>query len=264
MTDTPVLKTAEEHGVPLVLFSGGLDSTYALYRALHEYEQVDVVIGSLESQYHKNLRETKATGDILDALFEIPESETFGRISTLLRIPTMGTYSRGRPSLQPLSWFYAAAGACCSETTSEVIMGYVRGDSWEKMYDRLTYTWDYITSLCGVTGFKGKRPELSMPLIGTTKAEILLKLPPHLAALTSWCESQDEGNDCGICQSCTRMLTESLSLKYFHPKEYESLSILPRLQAMHDRFVANLNKRTQDHPKNPTQTQGDSSDTGTQ
>ncbi len=239
------LISVEDGGVPLVLFSGGLDSTYLLFHALRAYECVDVVSMELTLQHEKNKREKLAREKIITSMKRVTKNDKlYGRISIIHDDVPVPGYNHGNVHLgQPSLWMLAAM---CSVTpqTSVIYHGIVNSDNCSVMMDSVSNAWNAIQKASRCTGFNGELIKYEAPLVFCDKKELLITeaLWPVYRHI-SWCESHSKGNDCGICKSCHVMANTASFFKTFRPSIYDLFPFKARLE----KLMTKVKKYYSDH-----------------
>lgn len=194
-----------EDAVPLVLFSGGVDSTYLLYKTLKEYKKVRVISAALTIQTEKSIRETDARQLILDELHQMRgEDPTIGEV----RIGHTACIHDGQTSVtalcQPLHWITLAT-AYSLPNTNEVRIGYVKDDGPYTDNKNFQALWKAACVVTGCRSQDGQPPLLTFPLANMTKDEIIQAIPSRLLRFTTWCEDGGTLDACGYCSPCRRM-----------------------------------------------------------
>lgn len=206
---------AADNKRPLLLFSGGLDSTYLLWSTLSEDKQaVDLIYINGNQGRHKTAAELKARGLIIDWLKEnVPDCPPIYELSVRSKIDMSREQNTFK---QALPWFVGAMEVVDPDTHTQVNIAYVSGDQISSMLDNLSYSWNYMWPVC-----KGSSlVPLNFPLRHFTKAIILDRIPKELYKLTWVCETptadtHDLQTDtytyvaCNKCAACTTRKVES-------------------------------------------------------
>lgn len=221
--------------LPLILFSGGLDSTFLLFEALKKSD-VDVVYVR-----HHNIREEKinkekeASEQILELLqYDTRLRERYdikyrvrrklwahGQFNNLGNYPGPGAIVMP----QPVMWLSAILSSINLRDTSDVEMAYVQGDCAIARLNYIRDGWSNLLYACfDYDGLGGHWPDLRFPLVFMSKAEIIQRMPKKLTELTWSCElpirvSDTEIKACGECVPCiTRKVAE-----YHHSLKYKDV-----------------------------------------
>lgn len=235
--------------IPLVIFSGGFDSTFLLYLLLGQYAQVDIVSVELSGQPKKTARETAAIGKLAAALHRKHRKDpvNFGQVRSSFRVT--GNGAKHGDSQMPMGqapiWMAVALQFVTSKT-HEVHIGYVKGDDQAVTFTHIQEAWEKLMDVCGAGLVEDRsRPKLKAPLIFATKEDILKSGLPKLFNYVSWCESVAKENDCGICSSCQRMMKAINTWQFMYPDSYSESGIYKgRFTSMVRKWRASQNKRT--------------------
>ncbi|MNQ21284.1 hypothetical protein D3C85_343960 [compost metagenome] len=172
---------------PLVLFSGGLDSTFNMLR--HTLEGVSVDYVYIDGGQGKNkVNSEEATIDrILTALHEHArrkEKSVYHRFSThpLSKVNFCNTPSAGWR--QPIPWLVSALEVVDPEKHSVVEVSYVQGDEIISRIPELKAAWAAMWAITKI----GELVPLEFPLKDISKQAILCQMPAELYHLTWVCE----------------------------------------------------------------------------
>lgn len=210
-----------DQGVPLVVFSGGLDSTYLLCWMLQNYKEVDILTVELKGHVYKTPREKQARERIIAELVKMrrDDPDKFGKIRHHREEQGKGFIEQGILPIasQPLEWMRAAMHSLSTDTT-KVVLGYVKSDSNERL-ESMVKAWDLLIYALHVEAVGGKVVNLEFPIIGCEKEFILTQLPINLLRHVSWCETQSPKQFCNSCMPCVKMFSTLLAA--------ENLGILP-------------------------------------
>lgn len=234
--------TLRTDDVPLILFSGGLDSTVLLNEALNVYAEVDVVFVKLIGQVEQHKRQAKAVKILTDE-FEKKRRATVGMIGRIRNINAFDIPGHHLGSLrfgQGHGWLFAALNNLRTDNKT-VQVGYVLGDSAYSVIHDLTKAWEYLVKAALVTHIDhGYLPDLKFPLMYKTKTELINSLDERFLKHVSWCESSDKGTDCGQCPSCKRMIGDLASFKIFYPEKFNSSFLRKRNDLMLEKYTKSL------------------------
>jgi hypothetical protein len=226
--------TKENQAVPLVLFSGGLDSTAVLEWALKEYRRVDVLSFEMSGQPEKSQKEEKARRAIFLELSRLhaEDPKTYGEIGMhfVERIPGLKRFHCSSRMPQMAGWLGATPNYVSMQTNA-VYVGTVLGDTQGTRFTDAQWAWSYLCSTTETTGFEGQAPQLEAPYRYKTKNELLELVSPSLLQHVQWCEGKDEG-DCGKCDSCLRMLQVAAISSTLHPEIYDASLLKDRLHQL--------------------------------
>lgn len=234
--------------VPLVLFSGGLDSTYLLSQLLMETE-VEVLYVRGPQGHDKERMEDLARSNILDWMAEhrpyrVREINSF-------RLPIGMVTNDDVAFQQVLPWLYAALCTVNGKRHSKVVISYVLGDQISQELGNLQAAW---TSLVAATHHRGA--PLEFPLSYVSKQTILEELPESLYEHVWYCELPDDGLPCGKCPACItheselhkRALKNAFTLpggnRVLKMLDGKELSVYNRLQ---EAIVAGLEEKSNEY-----------------
>lgn len=199
--------------IPLVLFSGGLDSTFLLYSLL-DVVPVDILYVDGCQGVSKATAELKAREKIIRLL----ESRGDLRLSCTFKVRNQIIANHGNEVIaeyrfaQVLPWIYGAISNYTREHSS-VAISYVLGDDICGDLKDVRTAWDLISN------FTKQHPvPLAFPLRRIRKTDIYKILPEKLLKLVWVCENPNEikragrgtvFKPCGKCVPCiTQKVTE--------------------------------------------------------
>jgi hypothetical protein len=213
---------------PLILFTGGADSTYLLHHTLANLSDADVLYIEGPIGASKIKAEKIARLDILDKLkdmglrFEVRQE---------LSVDLSGLRSNRKQCFaQPYLWLLGALNALDPDEHSSVQIAYLFGDDAGTVNSELISAWDHLVYVT----FRD-RIRLEFPLLdhGVRKSYILENLDGSLKELTHSCELpaiNDFGKvlTCGTCAAClTREVEEyRISLKNARTPSSSTTAIL--------------------------------------
>lgn len=188
---------------PLILFSGGADSTLLLHKAGYNAEvlYVDVMNNAVKSK-----RERAAIDKIRH------EGDFY---LTRLHVKELGgvkVYPTGHR--QMTFWFTALFEYADERVHSECQIGYLGTDCCGDSIPAMVEAWDALWKACRPVSYD-QRPRLVFPLMHHTKAEVLAELPDNLHRLTTTCESDvelEDGEPCGFCKPCRARFSALLDI----------------------------------------------------
>lgn len=206
---------------PLVLFSGGLDSTVLLFTALLNNASVSVLCCNLKGQDGKNKIEKQARERIFDLIHRLREKYPgrYGDISYIDEVEISGTIYNNKARLPQKVGFLAQALVCMTDKTTEIQIGVVSGDSDSSHVDKYRNLWKAMQDASLV-----KEPiSLEFPFLYTLKEELLRSMVENVPGgaqalkLISWCEDPHRDKPCGRCASCTTMAKTYGYIKEYNP-----------------------------------------------
>lgn len=198
--------------VPLILFSGGLDSTYLLYQQLKKSD-VEILYVAANQHERKITAEINQRRKIINWLSANAGEHQLYRIRREMRVD-MQIKELGLDTAyhQIMPWFHAAIERSTGQRHSEVQMAYVMGDQIAYELQNIQQGWDILSK-----SLKHYPIPLTFPLVRTHKSRIMRLMPAALQALTWHCELPEpaEGPDlykaCNLCTACfTNKLTQAL------------------------------------------------------
>lgn len=195
---------------PLVLFSGGVDSTFLLYSHMVAFRSVDVLYVDGGQGPVKIRCEKKARQEILTWLRENASAwHVLERPDPLSKVNFCNMPSATWRQLVP--WIIGAIEATDPEKHSSVEVGYLCTDSNAQVFDKVIETWNLLWSICR----KGEVVPLVFPLRLQYKSSVMKEMPKELYDLTWVCELpklSDSGTGeyihCGSCSACETRLVE--------------------------------------------------------
>lgn len=195
----------DEKPVPLVLLSGGFDSTYLTQEALKE-SNVDILY--VKGAQHPLKIECELTA--LETIVHSLNADSDYRIRNcfLCDMETLGM--RAMTFEQIGYWMFAALHTYDEKLHNKVIMSFVSGDSIATKLMSLKYSWDYLTFAC-----KRESIPLEFPLQHVTKNTILRKIRQELIPFTWSCETPikaPSGTRHTACGECAALQSYKVDL----------------------------------------------------
>jgi 7-cyano-7-deazaguanine synthase in queuosine biosynthesis len=208
MINTTDSQTSNNTRVPLILFSGGLDSTYLVSEALKTSDvHVMYVVGPQDPI--KVTKELEARENIKRYLVDNRE---FKILHDYTYVDNTNTTIQDSKYVQVLSWINAAMRICDAGIHSSVQIGYVDGGGIQYYIPELVQCWDCLSKVV-----KRSPVELLFPLATTPKNFILKKMEKELYNLTWVCEYPYPSNDvyepCTYCDPCVTRTTELFKIE---------------------------------------------------
>lgn len=208
---------------PLVLFSGGLDSTFLLWDLMvNQKTDVDIIYAEGHQADLKTLKEKEQRKLIIARLQELSGRMVIGRYEVPHIVPNEAGRAAGYSTvasighIQSLAWFLSAFYTVIPEIHSTVQIAYVMGDTIIGQLYYMQQAWNNLRKF----SCKGET-NLIFPLQDICKAHILNNLPAELIELCWVCETpllkDGEIVACNKCTPCRRHAME-LALKK-HPPE---------------------------------------------
>ena len=191
--------TSKKH--VLMLFSGGLDSTYLLQKNLEQGNQVSALYVKLcnNDQWKSELR-------AIDRISKIFNNDYPDKLKVIKGDYYYVSNGGGDVLVGQMPGHMMFLVSHLKACIDEVQIGYVCGDHGISFSEDLKKIWKSYAGLFP----GGKIKKLTFPLIKTTKEEVWDKLDSRLESLISFCENptKEKGNTytpCGNCDSCIRM-----------------------------------------------------------
>lgn len=179
----------------LVPWSGGLDSTFLVWRLLQDKKNVRDVYINLRNNSVKAVAEIAARRKLREVL------ATFSGNGNLIESyePQIDVdYGQLFVMKQNCIWLLMLAYSCC-ENTKSVQMAYVMNDCSLSYMDEMQRLW------ASIGAFSDKAlPPLEFPIIKWNKKIIKSTLPPQLLEHIWYCENPFEGKPCTKCDTCNR------------------------------------------------------------
>lgn len=207
-----------------ILFSGGLDSTYLVWKALNEGHRVQPIYIELVNNHTKVEAEKKTISELMKLFREDFQYQ----IESVQYDVKFETRSSGLLSFtQPPIWI--TSSLFYSSDADEMWIGYVLND------DAISFLPDIKKLYYAFRPFVNKNhmPKLVFPIIKLSKSEIHDKLPKKYSALTHSCENPDKRGDeyseCGHCIPCARKIRtfgESSLKKVIDPEVVDKLKLV--------------------------------------
>ena len=200
---------------PMVLFSGGFDSTYLLLQLAKSGIPVDLHYVELKNNSEKVRMEDAARKEIVKWFNKNYPDFIKSMTSSCMH------YQGVSPTLaQPLLWMFGTIPYVHKETSS-LLVGYLKGDDASCRYQQIKATWDAVVGLGAQVCLSREQEDFSsnmmefhfprsVPLVAPlleqfmNKVEVLTefkKTAPDLYDLAVCCELGDQLPDC-TCPSC--------------------------------------------------------------
>ncbi len=206
---------------PLILFSGGLDSTFLLFDRLKHHGNVDVLYADGGQHIVKIHAEKLAREKIITAL----EKHTPHRVINRYEVGKIGHAEADGvlklPSIhrpQQTSWFLAALFTINPEIHTGVEIGNVLGDDNLGYVADLSKAWHHLMRATRLGCFHYEPPAMRFPIMEFDKSRCWNALPEDVRELVWTCETpkwgpNNEGANaaipCGICVPCRTLVWEA-------------------------------------------------------
>lgn len=180
---------------PLLLFSGGLDSTVMLQQALCE-SPVDVLYGEAGSAPQKAINERAARIKIIAHFNQVMPYKVWNEFEPNQVVSLNGSPQKSWGQMMP--WLVYALQAADPDQHSEVQVGFVMGDSNCVVFDEMVKAWNALWAISK----NGPVVPLVMPLKLHVKPTLLNRLDPRVYSMLWICETPDDDKKCGRCLPC--------------------------------------------------------------
>lgn len=189
----------------LTLFSGGLDSTYLIYKSLKDGHYVVPIYIELTNNKNKTIVEKDRINKLYN-LFIKDFNYNIDSIRTPLQLNINSWRNELMFSQMPL-WVFGILYSGELSNIDEIHIGYVMNDDAISYLDDLKKIYKSFQIISHT-----KLPKLIFPLIKTPKEQILNELPYNYQKLTISCEDPKlalgsdgvEFFNCGYCAACKR------------------------------------------------------------
>jgi len=190
----------------LIPFSGGLDSTYLIQKALEASTDNHVYL--IKFEIGNNITQTKMENKARDIIYNYFKERygnrvEFNRAQMKVDIKVGDLYSA--TLIQPVLWIMGCS--IFSSSIDEIHLGYVMGD------DAISYLPEIKRLYNAYKPFIHtyvRRPVLKFPLIKIKKTHIWNMIDDKLKKMISTCENplihDDVLSHCGKCKSCKTMI----------------------------------------------------------
>lgn len=209
--------------VPLVLFSGGLDSTYLMYKHAKEGRQTHHMYLTGGQTARKIECESEAREKILKYFYEhYPKACFSEHRGSNEGYPVTLNFANGYGVSwsQSIAWLICALGAVNPDRHSSVQVSYVLGDQALQLIETMQTAWKALWTMAKL----GELVPLEFPLKHTTKYNIMQEMPRELYKLTWVCETprglDGERQPCGTCYGCETRALEEIRFKMRDGRSY--------------------------------------------
>lgn len=186
----------------LLLWSGGLDSTYLLCDNLFEGNEVETVYLEIKNNERKVKREKDAIQKITEEIYRLKIGQHFERSLGLEVV----LYDTNCLQLnQPLTWLYGLAFHNLTKV-DEIQIGYCMNDDAISFIEDIKRVWEAYKPFF----YEGEQPKLVFPLIKKKKTSMFTMLPESIRNMIVFCEKPNGDIDCGECSACKRAKNEGI------------------------------------------------------
>ncbi len=182
--------------IPLILFSGGLDSTFLLYHTLQS-GPCDVLYADGGQSSIKFERELQARKEIIAYCNEICPF----KVQQEHMAPNRHVFACGADVRysQPMAWISAALCCIDAHRHSELLIGYVCDDGgFARWLPDVRQVWESAQRFTKVHGVV----PVDWPLIDLRKVDILDRIDTELATKIWVCEMPKKNSETGVIKAC--------------------------------------------------------------
>lgn len=190
----PVSSARVSSRIPLVLFTGGMDSTLMLQMALHK-GNCDTLYVETGQYPNAREREVKAQVHILEALKGAP----YHVLRQHTVIAPVIHCSKNDHMAHATRLLMAALTVVDPHRHCSVMLGGTRMDTIVINRDKLIFAWRGLTNIT-----KWKPVPLETPLAHSSKHDVLTSLPSTLLSKVWVCEHPDTKR-CDVCAPCVEL-----------------------------------------------------------
>lgn len=199
--------------IPLLLFTGGLDSTYMLYRALQEGPVDTLYIPGVVGE-DKEEAELQARNKILAWLKKHAPHPVRQQITA----QPFPIYNNELLTLsQPVAWIFATLKTVDPRIHSEVQLGYLITDQAATFHHEILNAWNNLNALA-----KHEPVPMRFPLLTRQKPWVHESLPEPLRKMTWTCEfpvkktlTAKRWMQCGRCLTCLEAASIPAKVEFF-------------------------------------------------
>lgn len=187
----------------VVLFSGGIDSTYLIYKNLLEDNEVFYIHNKITNNPDQIEKEGKAIEQIVNWLRENIKTGSLNGINDGVTFG-LGDWFCGRSYTQPFMWLISLPLVLQTLTDiDEIQYGLIAGDDGLSYIEDLKNSFNNLMMLPQIEQYKDK---LKFPLIKYHKYDLINKIPKQLVQLTTSCPHRTLGKYCNVCASCKTLI----------------------------------------------------------
>ena len=219
----------DDPSIPLVLYSGGMDSTLMLYCELLN-RSVDTLYVTANAAEGRDVMEKRAREKAMSWFLDSDIGKDLkGRVlvDRAINLDQTLIQVKGYKMIQPLMWLIAGLMAFDKDRHSELMIGYIVGDTAPIKITELEAFWRNAYALMHWCKPENA-PPVRFPLIerGYDKLKVLADLPLELADKIWVCErpkKKDNGSYhyCKTCASCRTHLNALDNYKHkYHGWDY--------------------------------------------
>ena len=220
---------------PLLLFSGGLDSTYMLQCALEQGDVETLYVAANQCEL-KVKRELEARAKIFERLRKIRGGRVIKDhiVKVTVDIKPFSHQMPDHAWQQPLMWIHGALQVSDGYKQSELRIGYVTGDGILSKLNHMTQAWESLQAFT-----KHYTMPVVFPLQHFTKQNILERLDPRLWEYIWVCEMPvKKGRWLYACDKCSACHTRAKELFHFERVHEEPYTTYVRRKKKEIRYTA--------------------------
>lgn len=230
-----------ENKVPLVLFSGGADSTYLVLHRLIEGPIDTLYIEGNQGEV-KTFREKRAISEIMKSPAYLSRNYPIREMIEFQLSPMtagcepngkvtkpLNYYANGLALQQAPVWLFGAMMSVNPERHTSVQISYVMGDSAIGFVHHMEAAWNALWKSCR----QGPVVPLEFPLIHTQKSDVFYHLDSDDVYHLTWsCEDymqdKESRTPCGHCVPCVtaRLTRAKMDIRMMSGQPY-SLNVVP-------------------------------------
>jgi len=202
----------------LVGWSGGLDSTYLIWKAINSGIKVDAAYFELVNNTNKIKREQMAIGALLPFFNQNPNFKFLG---TTVKFEIGNNHEVLGSYLQQVPVWLSSIIYSYNEKHNKIALGYVTGDDDISYWPEIKGIYEAVSKMFRTNN----PPELVIPLRKVSKWYELSELPHEIINSVTFCENAFEDDNCGGCAPCRwwKYLEEARLVPWqcyrFHPRE---------------------------------------------
>lgn len=182
----------------LVLWSGGLDSTYLVWKLLNEGHSVMVARCVIGGNEYQRQREEKARNELFP-LFKNFSNFEYVDNTVAVDIASVCGPKNDNNILPQIPALLVTALYSVGRSIDRVALGYVMNDDAISFLDDIKGVFNSFKNLMW-----NQNIEIEFPLAKISKVTILYNLPKEYLERVSYCENNDSIKVCGKCPSCKR------------------------------------------------------------
>jgi hypothetical protein len=243
-----------------ILFSGGLDSTYLMWKALKDGHKVYPIYISIKNNENKVLVEKQQCKLLIDKF-----NEEFNEDIKLNESASIEVHNSNNIAFaQPFLWS-TLVNLGLDGNPSEIQMGYVYGDAVIAYIPEIKKTYN------SAKPFIRYQPKLTFPITKTTKDDIVNELPEQYRKLVVSCENPILKNysitnketgfkyrffePCGNCEVCRKIIDNNYYYCDETKKNYNSAELIyneskyKEYKFKHNKETLNLSDAAEDLEK---------------